>query len=147
MTSIEKTKKAILEFMLEGWSREGYVFNATAFYLRKMNDWSRQELDAMEAAADGLVKDGLFEKEQNHYYLTAAGYARLYERSEIKTERACAVQKLHALPDSSADNAYADNSAPDSAVVSGNHPVTVRPSDYSDASMQPATFQLLPDPR
>ncbi len=147
MAVVEKTRKAILAFMLETWSREGCVFDINAFYLRRMNDLSRQELDAVEAAADGLVKDGLFEKQQSHYYLTAAGYERLFDRSELEAGRVCAVQRPLAPPDSPADTACSDKSTLDSAVVHGNHPVTARLSDYSDALMQPSAFRVLPDPR
>ncbi|RTZ40978.1 hypothetical protein EKL30_14895 [Candidimonas sp. SYP-B2681] len=79
MSAVEKTRNAILDFMLKAWCREGQALDVNAFYLRNMNHLSRLELDTLEAAADSFVKDGYFEKRQGDYYLTGAGYARLYE--------------------------------------------------------------------
>lgn len=78
---VDHVKADILAFMAEHRLNVGHALPERPFYFQRATHYTPPQQDAIAPALESLVADGTLERRENGYFLTAAGFNRLYPDS------------------------------------------------------------------
>ena len=71
-------REGLLNVMRDANAQAGHSLNAKAVQFQLMPKLNPKQRELLEPAADQLVAQGIFEKRDGHYFLTATGYDFIY---------------------------------------------------------------------
>ena len=75
---MENIKADILSFMAKLNAEVGHVLPMRPFIMQRVRGYAAPQQDLVKPALEALVKDGYLELRGQDYFLTQAGYDRLY---------------------------------------------------------------------
>lgn len=75
---VQFVKQEVLEFFADCRADAGHALSDSAFYHQRMSQWNPKQQDALEAALNELISEGLVESKGQSIFLTDQGVEAIY---------------------------------------------------------------------